>query len=244
MEGSGQSHGRGHICPAGHELRITRRCLEDDLGEDPDECEFEGLCTSHPIVHAFREKRTERTAGADTVGPQAGEWTITVLRHTHNHRGATWFDAKSGVVWLVASGHHRSGEPDDAFQHFRRLLDEDEIYPVSNDLEDHIAERQEQFAERAKLTVPILLAEAQANPETEVTMEIGVEPVSCVVHVVETAEERFIAVSGHVGVQGLALLKVLFARDKGHEEWRSVGRLPTRALDHTRAEMCFSVLVD
>jgi hypothetical protein len=243
MDGSGLSQGRGHICPEGHELRITRRCLEEDLGEDPDECEFGDLCETHPIVHAFRERRSKVTGGGDTVGPAAGEWTIFTLRQGSDHRGATWYDAKSGVVWLLAAGHHRSGQPDDAFQRFRELLAEEAIYPLENDLEDFYSDRGDEFVERARVAVPTLLAEAQADPGSEFAVQIGTEPVSCVINVVETLQERYFAVSGHVGVQGLELLKALFAPDRRHEEWRSEPRLPTRELDFKRSEMCFSVVI-
>jgi hypothetical protein len=242
MNGSGESQGCTHICPGGHELRVTRRALEEDLGEDPEDYEFDGLCTRYPIVHAFREKRTDSTAGSDTVGPKAGEWTITTLRHTNDHRGATWYDPKTGVVWLLAAAHHRSGEPDDAFPYFIQLLDGERIYPVEKDLEELFSERKEQFAVRAKLAAPALLAEAQASPETEVTIEIGAEPVSCFVYVVETAEERYFAVSGHVGVIGLEVLKALFAPEQESDAWRSEGSLPTRNLDYSRSEMCFSIV--
>lgn len=244
MVDSGQCQGRGFLCPNGHELRITRRCLEDDLGENPDDCEFESMSRAHPIVRAFRNRRAESTGSGDTVGPAAGEMTVYTLRHSHHHRGATWFDAESKVVWLLATGNHRSGQPGDAFEHFQDLRERDELYPDAADLEDLLSDRSEEFVQRAKLSIPQILAEAQAESGVEVQIEIGSEPVSCVVHVVELAEERFFSVSGNVGLAGLAILKALFAPDSDYEEWRSEPRLPTRELDYSSAEMCFSIFLD
>jgi hypothetical protein len=170
--------------------------------------------------------------------------TVYTLRHSHHHRGATWFDQESNVVWLLATGHHRSGEPGDAFGHFQGLNERDELYPDTADMEDLFSDRSEEFVERAELSVPQILAEARADAGVEVQIEIGSEPVACIVHVVELAEERFFSVSGNVGPAGLAILQALFAPGSDYDEWRSEPRLPTRELDYSRAEMCFSILLD
>ena len=170
--------------------------------------------------------------------------TIYTLRQGNDHRGATWYDTKSRVVWLLASSYHRSGQVDDAFPYFRELIADERIYPVAADLEELINDRSDEFVARARISVPELVAEAQARPGEELVAEIGVEPVSCVVHVVETAEERYFSVSGHIGPEGLEILKALFAPHQGHEDWRSEQRLPTRELDFKQAEMCFSVVLD
>lgn len=148
------------------------------------------------------------------------------------------------MVWLVATGHHRSGAPDDAFQLFQKLREEGLLYPEENDFEDLLSDRGDEFVERARVQIPDLLEEARLNRDIEVTLEVGSEPVSCVVHVVETIEERYFSVSGNVGPSGLLVLQVLFAPDRNYDEWRSEGRLPTRDLDHKRSEMCFSILLD
>jgi len=241
---SGQSQGRGYLCSSGHELRITRRCLEEDLGEDPDDCSFEALCRVHPIVRAFRSRRSDSTGDGNTVGPAAGDMTVYTLRHSHHHRGATWHDEESNVVWLLAIGRHRSGQADDAFKHFQDLSERGCFYPEEGDLEDLLSDRSEEFIEWARISIPHLLENARKELGVELQITIGSEPVSCVVHVVETAEERFFAVSGNVGLSGLATLQVLFAPDRGFHDWRSESKLPTRELDFTRSEMCFSIVLD
>jgi hypothetical protein len=242
MHDPGQAHGCAFLCPAGHELRVTARCLGEDLNEDPNS-EFDALCTRHGIVRAFRDRRQAETAGSDTVGPAAGHRTLTVVRHTHHYRGATWYEADEQVVWLCATGQHRSGQPDDAFQHFERLREANRIYPEDGDYIRLEEERAERFAILAHREAPRLLAEAQAQPGQEITIEIGPEPVSCVVHLVETMEERFVAISGYAGPQALILIRALLAPEQPLGDWRSEGRLPTRELDHSRAEMCWSIAV-
>jgi hypothetical protein len=240
----GQSQGSGYLCPAGPELRITRRCLEEDLGEDPDDCDFDEMCARHEIVRALRKRRSSTVAGGDTVGPAAGEMTIHTLRYGNDHRGGTWYDAENKVVWLLAAAHHRSGEPDDAFRRFAELRESERIYPVAADVEDLAADRAVGFVERAKMAVPGLIAEAQAVPGSEISAVVGSEPLACVIHVVETAEERFFAVSGYVGPEAILALKILFSPASDYGDWRDEPELPTRALDHVRAELCFAVMIE
>jgi hypothetical protein len=74
-------------------------------------------------------------------------------------------------------------------------------------------------------------------------MIIGHEPVAIVVQVVETLEETFVAVSGlHLLPSLYQLLLVALYPDRPFSEWRPAQRLPTRLLDHTRAEFCVSIL--
>lgn len=202
------------------------------------------MCRAHLIIRAFRNRRSSSTGDGDTVGPAADDMTVYTLRHSHHHRGATWYDEESKVVWLLAVGHHRSGQADDTFKHFQDLNERGCLYPEERDLEDLLSDRSEEFIERASVSIPHLLEKARRDLGVEVQVAIGSEPVSCVVHVVETAEERFFAVSGNVGLSGLATLQVLFAPDRDFDDWRSESTLPTRELDFTRSEMCFSIVLD
>lgn len=235
-------HLRSVICRAGHELRITSRCLLEDLGASPDE-DFEALLARHGIVRAFRRERREVTAGPDTLGPAGGERPLTVLRHTHHWRGVTWFEEPEGVVWLCACGWHRSSDPNDAFVIFGRLRDQDRIWPSVADYEALAADRGEQFAAMAVDEAPRLLATARARPGTEQRLLIGREPVSILVYVVETLEETFVAVSGlRLGVSQFQLLLVALYPNRSFFDWRPEQRLPTRELDHSQAEFCMSIV--
>jgi hypothetical protein len=169
--------------------------------------------------------------------------TIYTLRQGEDHRGATWFDPESRVVWLVAAGPHRSGATDDAFQHFKRLREEERIYPEEADFEDLSEDRGKEFVERAEVGVPKLLSEAQEMLGQELELQIGNEPLSCVVYVVETLEERYFAVSGLIDPEEVELLKVLFAPDSAREQWRFEQSLPTREPAYERAEVCYSIVI-
>jgi hypothetical protein len=88
-----------------------------------------------------------------------------------------------------------------------------------------------------------LLAAARAEPDTEQVLQIGLEPVAIVVHVVETLEETFVAVSGvTLTLPMLQLLLATLYSDSKWEEWQQAQRLPTRELDQKRSEFCLSIV--
>lgn len=242
MAAGDRLHLRSFVCRAGHELRVAGRCLTEDLNESF-EASFEELEKRHGIVRAFRRERRASTVGADTLGPAGGSRPLTVLRHTHNWRGVTWLDEEVGVVWLCACGWHRSGQTDDAFQQFEALRDDGRIWPIDEDYEALAADRGEQFVAFVISDAPRLLATARAAPEIEHVLTIGREPVALVVRVIETLEETFVAVSGvNLTPPLFQLLLVSLYPDRRFEEWRPEPRLPTRELDHTRAEFCLSIV--
>ena len=117
------------------ELRITRRCLSEDLGVSPEEPI--GALLDHPIVKALVKDRANDPDGGKSVGPEAGDRTLRRLGYGHDHRGATWWDGAERVVWLCAyHGGHRSGEPDDPFKrHFPDLIAAGRALPETSDYE-------------------------------------------------------------------------------------------------------------
>lgn len=244
MAGLDRPHLGSLVCAAGHELRITERCLSEDLSSSR-AATFEELAGRHGIVRAFSRERSGTTIGPDTLGPGGGRRPLTVLRHTNDWRGVTWFDEQTQVVWLCACGWHRSGQPDDAFPIFETLRDKGRIWPTEEDYEALLAGRGERFAAVVVDDAPRLLAMARASPDTEQILSIGGEPVALVVRIVETLEETFVAVSALnlMPTLWLLLLAALYP-DRGLQEWRAEQRLPTRELDHSRAESCMSIVHD
>ena len=162
MAASDRSHLRSFVCVLGHELRITRRCLTDDVNDSCDAL-FDELVARHGIIRAFKRERRSATSGTDTLGPSGGERPLTVLRHTNNWRGVTWFEEKAAVVWLCACARHRSGQPNDAFPRFESLREAGYIWPTDDDYEALAADRGEQFAAFVVTDAPRLLASARAT---------------------------------------------------------------------------------
>lgn len=239
---TGECHGRSFVSRAGHELRITARCVLDDLGIRQDST-FETL-QSHEIVKALRNQRHTNVRGTNTVGPAAGSNTLWVLRYGHFHRGATWFDEEQNVVWLCAYALHRSGDPADAFPHFDELRQSGVLWPTTGDYQALSDEHGERFSAVVAPEAQDLLAAARATPGVEERRVIGTtQPVGLVVHIVETLEETFVAVFGDTTeIPQLQMLLAALYPDRAFQEWRPEERLPTRDLNHIRGEFCLSIV--
>jgi hypothetical protein len=224
---------RGTLLCEEYELRVTARCLRDDLGERHVERFEMQRAQRHEIVRAFCSKRSESPVGTGSVGPSAGARTLHPLRHGHDHRGATWFDRDERVVWLCACGNHRSGEADDAFQHFAALIQDGLIYPEAEDYERLNDDRAERFAVLAPTELSELRAAAEARAGEEVRAVIGgAEELGIVVIVVETLDELFVICSqaALADPTRVTIILVALCPDRALDDWDFVKEVPTRAL--------------
>lgn len=232
---------RGTAICEQYELRVTARCLTDDLGESAG-VDLEEV-QRHEIVRAFCNQRSQSPTGTRTIGPAASAQTLHRLGHGNDHRGATWFDADADVVWLCATGFHRSGEPEDAFRYFHDLIAQDVIYPTSEDYQRLEEERAERFVAFAPDDLTTLLLRAEQQPGVEVRAVIGgAEELGIVVVVVETVDELFVACSLAAVADPTRIVFILNALGKGRlwDDWSQPSELPTRPLQAN--EICFSLL--
>lgn len=75
------------------------------------------------------------------------------------------------------------------------------------------------------------------------TMQIGPEPISCLVSIVETLEERYVTISASYGGY-LTIICALLAEGRDFSEWAYRDRLPTRDLERReRGELCYCILI-
>jgi nucleotide-binding universal stress UspA family protein len=229
------------MCDAGYELRVTHRCIRHDLGLPLPQV-FEDMAAAHEIVLAFQRKASASTVGSKTVGPEAGERTLYRLARGDDHRGVTWFDPQSRVVWLCGSRFHRSGDADDAFPYFESLLKQGAVWPQPDDYEWLEEDRAARLAEALPEAAQELLAEARRRPNVEHRRVVGTGEVGVVVEVVETLEETYVATSVRVMADpiGLVVLLAAFYPNRDLVEWRFQARLPTRPLEPS--ELCMSIL--
>lgn len=229
------------LCDAGHELRVTQRCITTDFGQIVPQT-FEGLIDVYEIVDGFRTKRDVSTSGGKTVGPAAGARTIFHLGRGDDHRGATWFDPGTRVVWLCAYRLHRSGTADDAFPYFKELIASGAIWPRREDYEWLEADRAARFSERLPEAADALLAAARATPNRERRAVIGVSDVGVVVVVIETLEETYVAIDMRTlaGPGALPTLLAAFYPERAFQEWVIRTELPNRKL--RSPELCWSIL--
>jgi len=219
------------VCDAGHQLRVTSRCIREDLGLGQPPVAFDDL-VKHPIVDAMRAKRAVETTSGKTVGADIGDRSLHHLGIGHDHRGATWWDAGSQVVWLCAYGLHRSGEADDAFQYFDQLIAEARIYPTEEDYQWLERDQAEGFALRVGPDAQRLLEVARGEPGQEIQGTVGGIPLGIYVDVIETLQETFVIFNLRETIDPNihALILAGFYPGKGWDEWRYPQSLPHRLL--------------
>ena len=104
-------HGRSGQGP--HALRITRRCLVDDLDVlTPTSGQARAYVSVHRVVQAFINRRSQRPTGQETFRCATREVGKTIYTfHDGDNRGATWHETSEGdaaddlpalnVVWLL-----------------------------------------------------------------------------------------------------------------------------------------------
>jgi hypothetical protein len=238
-EDDARTVGGSYLCD-GYELRITQRCLIEDLGYQADTGFAEAV--AHEIVVAFRNQRKQATIGTKTVGPEAGPDTIYRLGYGDHHRGATWHDQDLGAVWLCAYGYHESGEPDDAFPYFRELMHRGDMLPTDADRDAVRAARAERLADALPTEAQRLLAEARADPGAEISGTLATTDVSIVVVVVETLQETHVAIVGARSRTEILMILAAFFPEAEFGEWSSELELPTRQLNWEALESCWYIL--
>lgn len=118
---------------ASHDLRVTARCCAADLSEPPGTT-LEELARRHEIVAKFRKMRAQHPTGMEKLRDVPSRLDIFNL-HAGRERGVTWHDRQYDVVWLLAVGHHSSGDIDDAYPHFVKLARQGALLPTVDDYE-------------------------------------------------------------------------------------------------------------
>lgn len=134
---------RGSFVCSDWELRITNRCLEEDLGRRAGTAmaDLQGI----EIVNALITERRNKATDTRQVSPLTCGQQVWVLSRGHDHRGGTFFDEQERVIWLVAYRVHRSGSEDDFFPYCKNLDRQDRLLPDEADYERLIRDRDQRF---------------------------------------------------------------------------------------------------
>lgn len=149
-------------------LRVTRRCLREDLGLSAAEvvAPIEDIAETCPIVRAFLERRSQNPQGQETIQGLTSR-IVAYSLHGGRERGITWHDEQEDVVWLMASHLHAAGDADDAYPYFLDLDRQGKLLPTRDDYADLIIQSQAPtFAESVLRDAPPLVAAAQESPGT------------------------------------------------------------------------------
>ena len=133
-------------------LRITQRCLIEDLGQPRDgPADAVANADRHPLVRAFVTERGQVTHGPDPLkcAWESGAPVFTI--HHGTSRGATWHHEALNVVWLlgVADSHD--------YDRLCRLAEANHLMPTEADVERLVSDQAPTFARALVEEVPVLI---------------------------------------------------------------------------------------
>src|ERR1700733_1387812 len=154
----GRAAGGAYICEK-WELRVTARCLDEDLNASS-AAEFEEL-RGLEIIKAFMGDRSASPVAGKELNPMSSGHEVFALGYGHAHRGATLYDEGNAVVWLLAYGRHRSGDDDDFYPWVKALDREGRLIPVHADYRRMLVERDRRFVEAVVVETPVILRDAR-----------------------------------------------------------------------------------
>lgn len=161
MEAGSQGRG-GELIP-----RVTGRCLTDDLAFAADSVDLtiDELASANEVIAAFRDRRAVMgSAGQEPIRSLLPE-VVAFSLHVGRQRGATWHHREAGVIWLLAVGYHREGDPNDAYAYFERLKAAGRLLPDRDDMLAYVRSQAPTLARSLLNDVPGLVTAAQDRPE-------------------------------------------------------------------------------
>lgn len=216
---------RGSFICSDWELRVTNRCVEQDL-DRPAGAAFEEL-QNHEIVKALISDRSDRTENTRQVSPLTSGQPIWVLSRGHDHRGGTFFDEQERVVWLVAYRRHRSGSEDDFFPYCKELDRKERLLPTVQDYERLLRDRDGRIVRSIVIEAPLILKDARRQG-TERRAMLGGKHGACIA--IETVDDlEAITIAFRVSTIDYDLVPIVLAAF--HDgPWESGDRMPSRRL--------------
>lgn len=234
----GRAHAGAYFCEQ-WELRITERCLVEDLnaGAETQFEEVQGL----EIVRAFVRERSDRTHGNRQVTPLSCGCEVWVVAHQHHHRGATWFDDSEEVVWLLAYGRHRSGEADDFFPYCRTLDEEDQLLPNVTDRKKLLGERDFRFVAAVRVEAPAILREARAVPGEHRHHFGGDVAAGIAVEVDGELDAEAITIAFRLDAIDWDYVPIMLAAFSP-TQWELISRMPSRELEAGEVAMTVTTM--
>lgn len=216
-----------YICRA-WELRVTQRCLAEDLGTGGVQ-EFSEIA-SIEIVKAFVRERSDKTKGARQITPLTNGKRVWRLANGE-FRGGTWHDEENGVIWLLAAGRHRSGEPDDPFQVCKELDREGDLLPTKEDYERLQRDRAARVAVAVAIEAPLLLRKARISRAPVKAVLGGAHGVEVEL---ETGEDglEFTTLAIRAAKFDIRLVQAILAAFHGADDWEYlISEMPSRQLE-------------
>lgn len=176
------------------DVRVTIRCLDEDLGLELPGIDRPISSIDHPLMTEARRVAPSSPRGQKRI-LSIRHPLIYRLRHS-THRGATWLDAHQGILWLLAVAKREQDSDNDAFAVFARLHESGRLLPTPDDQTRIAFEEGAQLIGRIRSELVPALAEARATAGREVQADLaGFLPVRIHASASAGIEEVWMAVS-------------------------------------------------
>ena len=153
----------------GRQVRVTLRCLQEDLGTPVPEDTVDLGELDHPLLAEARRLAPTAPQGQRRIEAIAPPPLVFRLRHGQ-WRGAAWVDQETQptqIFWLVGAALRKAGDRDDAFEHFSRLHVTGTLLPSPDDKVRLRLEAAARTLDRWTADLGKLLKVADRSPEVE-----------------------------------------------------------------------------
>lgn len=213
-------------------VRVTLRCLSDDLDIPLPSSDIDLGQLDHPLVEECRRLAELAPRGQKRI--LSIDHPLVYRVSYGRWRGASWVDEDHKLFWLLAAELREEGSLDDAYVHFESLHDANKLLPTRDDyLRDRVEDGARVLA-AIKVELPGAITAAREQQGTDHTvLLLGQVEVIIQVRHDEGIEMVWMAVSARDpegNVVNVRLRDLIFAvaeRILGDAEWEWTGEWPS-----------------
>jgi hypothetical protein len=171
-------------------IRVTLRCLRDDLGLQLPPVEVDLGSLDHPLLDEARRVAPTAPTGQKRILSIARP-LVYRLRHGR-WRGASWLEHDAARFWLCAGAQREQGSRDDPYELFATLHHAGRLLPDDDDRQRDALERDARIVDAAADSLEDALAGASSHPGQDVPLRLdGLVDVR--LHVTAPGEEVWVA---------------------------------------------------
>jgi hypothetical protein len=173
-------------------VRVTIRCVRDDLGLPLPPVEVSIASLEHPLIAEVRRLAPSAPRGQKrilAVGP------ALVYRVRHGRwRGATWIEREDRRFWLCAGARREEGSNEDAYEVFAALHRAGRLLPDDDDRLRDALERNARIIDDAAHVIVPALADAFDHRDRDLAVQLG-GLVDARLHVAAPGDEVWVAIA-------------------------------------------------
>jgi hypothetical protein len=173
-------------------VRVTIRCVRDDLGLPLPPVEVSIVSLEHPLIAEARRLAPSAPWGQKRI-LAVGPALVYRLRHGR-WRGATWIERDQLRFWLCAGARREEGSVEDAYEVFAALHRAGRLLPDDDDRLRDALERNARIIDDAAGSIVSVLADAFDRRGRDVAFRLGAL-VDARLHVTAPGEEVWVAIA-------------------------------------------------